>query len=207
MKKTIVYVDAFNLYYGAVRGTPYKWLDLSKMCDCLLPHNDIIQIKYFTALIKGRESDPQQPQRQKIFLRALQTIPNLEIIYGHFLSHSVRLPLVKPSGKSQYAYVIKTEEKGSDVNLATHLLNDAYQDQYEVAVVVSNDSDLLAPIKIVKADLGKTVGILNPHRYPSKVLLQVVDFYKPIRSGVLSNCQFPDILHDEKGSFHKPDVW
>lgn len=103
MKKTIVYVDAFNLYYGAVRGTEYKWLDLSKLCSYLLPDHDILKIKYFTALISGRKGDPQQPIRQKIFLRALETIPNLVIIYGHFLSHKVRLPLVKPVGNQKYA--------------------------------------------------------------------------------------------------------
>ena len=207
MKKTYVYVDAFNLYYGSVKGTPYKWLDLSKLFHYLLPDNEILKIRYFTALITGRKQDPQQPARQQVFLRALSTITNLEITYGHFLSHAVRLPLVNPSRKNKYAHVIRTEEKGSDVNLATNLLNDAYQDKYDVGVVVSNDSDLLEPIKIVRNTLGKEIGILNPHRYPSKVLLPVVDFYKPIRKGVLKKSLFPDVLEDEKGTFHKPDLW
>jgi hypothetical protein len=38
--RTIVYIDGFNLYYGAVKGTPYKWLDLKSVCQKLLdPHN------------------------------------------------------------------------------------------------------------------------------------------------------------------------
>ncbi|MFQ6607141.1 MAG: NYN domain-containing protein [Fidelibacterota bacterium] len=117
----------------------------------------------------------------------------------------MRLPLVNPIGKNRYAHVIKTEEKGSDVNLATHLLNDAYQDKYDVGVVVSNDSDLLEPIKIVRKTLKKKIGILNPYRYPSKVLLPVADFYKPIRKGVLNKSLFSDVLEDDKGTCHKPD--
>jgi len=68
--------------------------------------------------------------------------------FGHFLSHEIYMPLVMLPGQPQkYAKVIKTEEKGSDVNLATHLLHDAHMGRFDVAVVVSNDSDLLEPIK------------------------------------------------------------
>ena len=116
--KTIVYVDGFNLYYGALRGTPYKWLDLAMLCRRLLPHNQVQRIKYFTARIQARAGDPDGPSRQDVYLRALRTVPNLEIIYGHFLSNKVRLPLADGSG---FAEVVKTEEKGSDVNIAAHL--------------------------------------------------------------------------------------
>ena len=79
------------------------------------------------------------------------------------------MALVVPPGQPQeYARVIKTEEKGSDVNLATHLLHDAHIGRFDVAVVISNDSDLLEPIKIVREQLHKRVGILNPHRNPSR---------------------------------------
>jgi len=119
---TYVYVDGFNLYYGAVKGTPHKWLNILSLCQKLLPRNKILKIKYFTALVTARPGDPGQPSRQQIYLRALRTIPDLDIIYGHFLEHSVRLPLVNGlSGKIQYAQVMKTEEKGSDVNLAAFL--------------------------------------------------------------------------------------
>jgi len=64
-------------------------------------------------------------------------------------------------------------EKGSDVNLATHLLHDAHRGRFEVAVIVSNDSDLLEPIKIVREGLGKKVGVLNPHKRPSRALLPI----------------------------------
>jgi hypothetical protein len=79
------------------------------------------------------------------------------------------MPLAPVPGRpQQYVRVIKTEEKGSDVNLATHLLHDAHRGKFEVAVIVSNDSDLLEPIKIVREELVLKVGILNPHKRPSQ---------------------------------------
>lgn len=91
-----------------------------------------------------------------------------------------------PPTAPKYARVIKTEEKGSDVNLATHLLHDAYKKEYETAVVISNDSDLVEPIRIVRHELKLDVGILNPHKRPSRALLPHASFIKQIRKGVLS---------------------
>ena len=91
--KTYLYVDGFNLYYGAVKDTPHKWLDIARLSQALLPKNQILKIKYFTALVSARPDDPGKPTRQQIYLRALRTIPNLEIIYGHFMEHEV--PMLK----------------------------------------------------------------------------------------------------------------
>jgi len=203
--KANVYVDGFNLYYGAVKGTPYRWLDIAAMCRLLLPHDQINQIKYFTALINPRPQDPDQPTRQQTYLRALRTIPNLAIILGHFLTHDVMMPLAPPA--NGYVKVTKTEEKGSDVNLATHLLVDGYHGDYEIAVIVSNDSDLLAPIQVVTQEFKKPVGLLNPQKHPSHALLPHIAFIKQIRSGVLAKSQFPTTLRDKRGSFSKPAAW
>ena len=203
--KVNVYIDGFNLYYGAVKGTPYRWLNLAEMCQLLLPRDQILQIKYFTALVNPRPTDPDQRSRQETFLRALKTIPNLSIIYGFFLTHEVMMPLAPPD--RGYRRVIKTEEKGSDVNLATHLLIDGFDDTYELAVVLSNDSDLLEPIKVVTQRLGKPVGILNPHRVPSVALLPHALFVKQIRRGVLARSQFPGVMTDTRGTFSKPAGW
>ncbi|MCB0186179.1 MAG: NYN domain-containing protein [Caldilineaceae bacterium] len=203
--KTVVYVDGFNLYYGSLKGTAYRWLDLARFCKIMLPRDDIRQIKYFTALVTPRLTNPDQATRQQTYLRALQTIPNLQIIYGHFLSHEIIMPLALP--RSGYAKVIKTEEKGSDVNIAVHLLSDGFRNAYDAAVVVSNDSDLLPPIKFAKEELGKLVGILNPQKHPSVVLAATVHFVKNIRKGVLAKSQFPVTLADADGSFTKPANW
>ena len=146
--------------------------------------------------------------RQQLYLRALQTLPGLSIHYGHFLTHPVIMPLVVPAGtKQQYAKVIKTEEKGSDVNLATHLLHDAHMGRFDVGVVISNDSDLLEPIRLIRSELNKKVGILNPHPNPSRALLPHIDFIKQIRAGVLGASQFPATMTDAIGIFTKPSAW
>ena len=205
--KTIVYVDAFNLYYGSLKNTPYRWLDLAALCERLLPRHELIHIKYYTALVKDRPHNPGQAARQQAYLRALRTLPNLSITLGHYLSHKVRMPLAQPTTAEQFATVIKTEEKGSDVNLAAHMLSDGYEDCYESAVVISNDSDLLEPVKIVGEKLGKMVGVLNPQRRPSRELHAHAHFFKQIRQGVLKDSQFPPVLTDSKGKFHKPSLW
>src|SRR6266498_1448067 len=133
--RTNVYVDAFNLYYGCLKGTPYRWLDLAALCRRLLPNDEINRIRYFTALVSARPDDPQEPQRQLTYLRALRTIPNLSIHTGHYLSHSVRMRLANPPpGGPATVEVIKTEEKGSDVNLATYLLLDAFKQDCQAAL-------------------------------------------------------------------------
>jgi uncharacterized LabA/DUF88 family protein len=168
----------------------------------------ITEIKYFTALVSARPNSPDEPVRQQLYLRALKTMPGASIHFGHFLTHEVTMPMVTTPGKpQQYARVIKTEEKGSDVNLATHLLHDAHTEKFDIAVIISNDSDLLEPIKIVRERLGKKVGILNPHKNPSRALLPHIDFIKPIRTGVLRASQFPPTLTDQHGTFTKPESW
>ena len=93
---TNVYVDGFNLYYGCLRGTPYKWLDLDALCRRLFPRDRINRIRYFTAIVSARPGDPQQPQRQQAYLRALQTIPGLTIHRGRYLTHPTRMLLAHP---------------------------------------------------------------------------------------------------------------
>ena len=206
--KTYVYVDGFNLYYGAVKGTPHKWLNIRRLCELLLPHHSIAKIKYFTARVSARKNDPHQPIRQQMFLRALRTVPDLEVVYGSFLSHDVTMPLAEPSlGGPRFAKVTRTEEKGSDVNIAAHLIRDAYQRNFEIAVLVTNDSDLLEPMKIVRYELHLQVGILNPQRRPSMDLSKHASFIKQIREGALRSSQFPETLKDANGEFHRPATW
>ena len=158
--KANVYIDGFNLYYGALRGTAYKWLDLSAMCQRLLPGRSIGRIRYFTARITPLPHDQQAPARQQDYLRALGTIPNLNIHYGHFVSHPQNwpaYPLVYPAPgvRPLMASILRTEEKRSDVNLATLLLIDCVDDVFDEAVVISNDSDLMLPIEYAIKRFGK----------------------------------------------------
>ena len=142
--RTFVYIDGFNLYYGAVRGTRYKWLDLKQMVRRILrPDCHILRLKYYTALVFPTSKDRDKHIRQQTFIRAIETfIPEIEVYYGRFLESHKRLPLANPKGAERFADVIRMEEKGSDVNLGVHLVHDAAQDLYDLAVVVSNDTDL-----------------------------------------------------------------
>lgn len=206
--RTYVYVDAFNLYYGCLKGTPYKWLDIAELCRLLLPKNDILHIRYFTAMVGARADDADKPVRQQTYLRALGTLPNFTIHRGHFLTHEVTMPRPPVAGQpTRYTQVIKTEEKGSDVNIATYLVSDAYESKFDIAVVITGDSDLTEPVRLVKDRLGRRVGILNPQDRPSFHLAGVATFYKRVRTGVLRSSQFANPLRDAVGEFHKPQGW
>lgn len=211
--RTIVYVDGFNLYYGCLKGTPYRWLDLQALSRRLLREdNEIVAIKHFTARVRPRPGNPQQAQRQQIFLRALATIPNLSVHFGHFISRPATRMLVRPPRRGpKFADVWITEEKGSDVSLASHLLIDGFRARYDLAVVISNDSDLKEPVHFVRHDLKAPVGILNPHHNGSWALslreLPTGSFYKAIRTKVLAASQFRDELSDEHGTFRMPKRW
>lgn len=213
--KTNVYVDGFNLYYR-VKSTPYRWLDIAKLCQNLLPQNSINRIRYFTARVIPPPSGPQQAQRQQIYLRALQTLPNLTVHYGHFLRHPVQMALVVPPPNGPHTVEVwKTEEKGSDVNLATYLLLDAFDDDYEAAVVISNDSDLQLPILMVRKRFDVKVVVLHPvrpARYGKKLTKSVVLAKAASKSIViddqaLQNAQFPPVLYDKNGTITKPAGW
>jgi len=206
--RTHVYVDGFNLFYGCVKDTPFKWLNLAEFCQLLLPPNDIRAIKYFTARVESRPGDPEQAMRQETYFRALRTLPTVEIIFGHFLSNPAHLPLADRSG---FAEVLKTEEKGSDVNLATHLVHDAHRGVIDCAVVVSNDSDLSEPMRIVRHELGLVVGLISPttriDRHPSRQLTKYATFVKSVRTAALRKSQFASTLKDARGTIRKPAGW
>lgn len=205
----------FNLYYR-VKGTPYRWLDVAKLCQNILPQNSIHRIRYFTALVIPPPSDPQQAQRQQVYLRALQTLPNLSIHYGHFLRHRVRMALVNPlpSGPKTVE-VWKTEEKGSDVNLASYLLLDAFDNDCEAAIVISNDSDLELPIRLVRKRFAMKVVVLHPVRAPEhgKRVTKSIALVKAASKSIiiedqhLQNAQFPPMLQDANGTITKPAEW
>ena len=210
--RTNVYIDGFNLYYRAVKDTPYKWLDVFSLSQALLPSHYVNRIRYFTALITARTGDLQGPQRQRIYIRALETIPNLTVHYGQFRSRKKSRPLVSPiKGLPRFVEVQDTEEKGSDVNLATLLLFDGFNNDYEQALVISNDSDLALAIRIVRDKLKRPVGVVNPnldHRAVTPVdLKEAATFIRRLRMKALAKSQLPGIMRDSNGTFRKPSQW
>jgi uncharacterized LabA/DUF88 family protein len=162
---TNAYIDGFNFYYGAVQGTPFKWLNLDTLVRQLLRGHSINKVKYFTARVDDRDGDPTQSQRQDTYHRALSSLPTVEIFYGQFRTNTMRLRLAKPRPNGdEFEYVLKTEEKGTDVALGAHLVRDAVLGEISCALVISNDSDLQVPVDMA-VDAGVDVIVVNPHRH------------------------------------------
>lgn len=206
--RTVVYVDGFNFYYGEVRGTPWKWLDPAALFQKVLgPQNKLVKVKYFTARVQPSPNDPAVHDRQDAYLRALQAhCPPVELHYGHFLRHRVSMENANPPPR--IVEVWKNEEKGSDVNLALHVLNDAWKDAYDCAVIVSNDSDLAQSLSLVKSQHRKVIGLITPGapiRKTSRQLSQHTDFVKPIRTWMLKSSQLPNPIPGT--TIHKPTNW
>ena len=206
--RTTIYVDGFNLYYGCLKNTDFKWLNLQVLFSNILArHHSIDRICYFTAVLRKSEHDPRAHLRQKAYLAALQTLPNLEIHYGKFLRHQVRMPNANPPPK--IVEVIKMEEKGSDVNLSVHLLNDAWKDRYDCAVLVTNDSDMAEAMRLVKKRIyNKKLGLITPKGRPTAGLKRYADFAKTIGDGDLAVAQFPNrIKRPAVSDIYKPQSW
>jgi hypothetical protein len=216
--RTNIYIDGFNLYYRLLKDNPqFKWLDLRALSSSLLqPQNQIGKVRYYTARISGR-FDPSAPARQQIYLDALKTVSEVTIHLGSFLVTKPWAGLVHPPQMRgglvpqftppypDVAKVSKTEEKGSDVNLGSHLIRDAFQGDFEVAAVLSNDTDLAEPIRIVVAELGLPVGVLCPVAKPAGGLEKVASFIRHVRLQHLQVSQFPTQIPGT--SIVRPSTW
>ncbi len=202
--RAAVYIDGFNVYFR-LKNTPHKWIDFRSLVLSLIPSNhDLHILKYFTARINGR-FDADAPSRQDVFLRALKAhIPEMEIFEGSFLVTKKFARIA--ANPTQFIEVLNSEEKGSDVNLAVHLLNDACKDAYDVAFVMSNDSDLAEAIKLVVKDHDKPVGLIVPGNSPAAAKLRAVSnqIYHS-RVGRMGQHQMPTTIPGT--SIHKPPSW
>ena len=171
------------------------------------PENRLARVKYFTARVQASPNDPTVQDRQDAYLRALCAhCPLVELYYGYFLRHQISMEHANPPPAN--VEVWKNEEKGSDVNLALHVLNDAWLNAYDCAVIVSNDSDLAESLRLVKAQSNKLIGLVTPgapKRKTSRQLSRYADFVKPIRTWMLQSSQLPNPIPGTK--IHKPVSW
>ncbi len=189
-----------------------RWLDLDALARALRP-GATVTIRYFTARV-GPVPDPSAPGRQKLYLRALETLPNVSIHYGRFRTDPKSMLLVAPpAGGPRFATVHKTEEKGSDVNLATFLLLDGVDGLYDEAVVISNDTDLREPIAQAKTRFGR-VDVVNPdvaqagRPTPMSALRQVATSTSSLSLSMLELCQLPSPLTLTSGrAVTRPPSW
>lgn len=208
MSRAYVYVDGFNLYYRALRRSSHKWLDINALANRLLrPEDNVERIRYFTARVSSRSGDPDAPRRQQLYLSALSTLPNVEVHYGRFLAKTKRRPLV--SNPTQYVEVHDTEEKGSDVNLASHLLNDGWKGMYDIALILSQDTDLIEPIRMAREEIGKVTGLIwLDGGQPNTFLVAAASFIRHAKNSDFATSQFPNPIHrNPDPPIHKPVEW
>ena len=204
--RTIVYVDGFNLYYGAVRNTPNKWLDLSKYFHLVRPHDDIHLIRYFTSLVTG----PTRPN-QEVFLKALATRADIEITLGKFMSKDVECNLIVCSHPGPRLFTTH-EEKRTDVNIAVHMIDDAYQNRCDRLILVSGDSDLVPGIQFVRRRFpNKQVFVYVPAlNRPNSAyeLRSVAHQSRELPLQLMPRAQFPATISDGAGGvITKPASW
>jgi len=216
--RTIVYVDGFNLYYGACRAPGRKWLDLGALCARLLPNDEIVEIAYCTANVKKSPTNPGKQDRQRIYHRALETIPQLRIYRGRFLLKQVTGSLIDPAPGERLKRAVWTfEEKATDVNLACLMLMDGVEGRYEQAALISNDGDLQMPVEIVRERLNRHVTVINPvlrrrgkrrNAVLSPQPLPSNASFLQLRAKHVEEAQFPDELISPRGTpLIKPSGW
>ena len=154
MNRVISYIDGFNFYFGlrAKGWRQYYWLDLAAMTRSFLkPGQQFVHCHYFTAWIR-QQPNGQSARRQSLWLDALAIRGEITCHFGHYLPKDQQC-------RSCGATWTSHEEKMTDVNIATQLLVDTYDDRYDTAIIVSGDSDLTMPVRQIR------------NRFPNKRLI------------------------------------
>lgn len=215
--KTIVYVDGCNLYYGLLRKSPYKWLDLFSLFqhEVLDKTTEVIEIRYYTARILSRiRTDPESSRRQCIYLDALLKMPpnRIKIIEGKMELSRQHMRLVKPlPDYPPGVQVYRLSEKKTDVNLASDLISGAFLGRCECAVICSNDSDFAPAMAAVRQHCpGVQLGLVVPipgtdHRRAGRDLVRQAHWFKLLSPVHLSRAQLPTKIPHT--SLYQPHHW
>lgn len=205
IQRVTIFIDGFNLYFG-LKEKGWKdcyWLDFGKLAKRLLkPYQQLNVIKYFTSRVSGTRQDPQKHHRQQAFLDALTTIPDVQVFFGHYLQKSVTCFRCKSTWASY-------EEKMTDVNIATELLIDGFDDNFDTAIIISADSDLVPPICTIRSRFPeKRIIVAFPPGRRSKHLSIVATHSFIIGRGVLRQSILPDDVSLATGVIvRKPSRW
>jgi 6-hydroxy-3-succinoylpyridine 3-monooxygenase len=202
-KRSIIYIDGFNLYYGALRGGFGKWLNLQTLFGLIRQDDDIQHIRYFTARTGSTD--------QQAYLSALETLPLVSIEYGLFKSKTIKCRVngCTFTGVREFR---ANEEKGTDVNIALRMLDDAYQGICDRMVLVSGDSDLVPTIRLVKQRFpGIKITVYVPARDPvrgaARELRSAADKHLTLPLNLLARAQFPGSVSHPNGTILKPSSW
>lgn len=201
MKRVIAYIDGFNLYFGlkSKGWERYYWLNVQQLAINLLKGDQRLEkTKYFTSRVSKTPYDPGKSHRQNTYLEALQTVPGLEIYYGHYLPKNVQC-------YSCGATWVAHEEKMTDVNIATAMILDAFDDLYDTAILISGDSDLSAPVREIRNRFpAKNVIVAFPPARESVVLGKVATGSFIIGRKKIADSQFASEIKKSDGFILRP---
>lgn len=205
MRRVIAYVDGFNLYFGlkSKGWHKYYWLDLPALCRALLqPGQQLAAAHYFTTRIRTNGRNTLDAKRQSDYLDALATRPDLTLHYGHFLEKPQRC---QSCGATWLSY----EEKMTDVNIAVQLLTDAYENRFDMALVISGDSDLTTPTRMLRSVFPtKRIVVAFPPERHSTQLKHAANAYLTIGEANLRQSQLPESLPTATGYvLRRPRHW
>jgi len=210
MKKINIYIDGFNLFYGLLKGSAYKWLNIQACFEKIYKHDEIVSIKYFTALIKGDDL-----VKQEIYMKALQTLPKVSIIFGNFKGKVVTcgVPECDYPHKSFRVF----EEKRTDVNIAIEMLNDASKGMVDRFILVSGDSDLVPAINIIRREFPFIdLIVLIPakrsksmkDRYIASEIRRAANHARLLDYAYIRTSQFPNpVIDPKRNKIVKPIGW
>jgi uncharacterized LabA/DUF88 family protein len=202
MQRVISYIDGFNLYYGlkSQNWQRYFWLDVQALSKNLLqPNQTLARTRYFTARIS---QPPDKVKRQNTYIEAIQTLPDVSIHYGHYLT--------SPRSCRSCGFTFDlAQEKMTDVNIAVELMEDAFKDAFDTAVLISADSDLIAPLTAVRRlfPLKRVIVACPPGRY-SAALCKAAHGFLKIGHGSIQKSQFPKEVRSVTGFIlRRPASW
>ncbi len=175
-RRTAVYIDGYNLYYGRLRHTAHKWLDVVALFEGILRIQDPIAtldaVKLFTApaLARFAAHGHESMKAQQSYHRALAALypDKFSLTYGShtFEADGTTLPVYlpgQPFDRGLKCRVWKLEEKKTDVNLAIAIYRDVVKRRFDQIIVCSNDSDVEPVLQAVREDYPETViGLVTP---------------------------------------------
>lgn len=204
MQRVMVFVDGFNLYYGlrSEHGRKYHWLDLEKLATNLLKKDrqTLVCVKYFTARVRN---DPAAQLRQSEYLDALAThCTKLDVINGRFQE---KPQICKGCGKRWVSY----EEKETDVSIAIALVEHGVRDDFDVAMIISGDSDLCPAVRSLRRLYPEkhVIVAFPPARWSTDLKNAALAAF-PIGQAKIRQSQLPTEVRTEKGrSFKRPGYW
>lgn len=233
--RTRIYIDGYNLYYGCLKGTAYKWLDLLALFErqvlpsILFERSGLVatsqllpvSIKYFTADILMRAAkSPDSVSSQSRYHTALKRHlgDRIEIIKGYYSMTESKAKAIDPSNKSvdpkdcNETLVWKLEEKQTDVNLALHLYHDAFAGEVDHVIVVTNDTDIAPALKMIRDNTDVSIGLVVPTRdnarMPNTVLKDQAHWTRRSLTDMeLANSQLPRVIPGRRRATIKPDSW